>query len=112
MNAERVAELRELCEKATVGHWNVSGQSSYIYGEFAIGYKIAQLSLSTGGCVHNPNAENDAAFIAAARTALPGLLDEVERLRKIAIEMLDAAYNNLSCEYYEEVKRKLYDDQR
>ncbi len=40
---------------------------------------------------NGPNSENNAKFIAAARKAMPELLDEVEKLRK----MLDLELPNL-----------------
>ena len=85
MNAERIAELRELSEKATAGPWKFQysplDKVNVIYAESYIGLI---------------RDKDDAAFIAAARTALPESLDEVERLtakiEKIRFEIAGAQF--------------------
>jgi hypothetical protein len=100
---EQLAEWRELCEKATEGPWAWEA-----IGEMVNGYVLGLACDENGELVEgyiedDPDAitdpiirrsmigEHEAAtcnygdpeFIAAARTALPALLDEVERLRSL-----------------------------
>lgn len=76
MTAVELKELRALCEAATKGEWfaddHDSDGNAHVWG-----------SDGDGICkTNNPtDADANAAFIAAARTAVPALLDEVERLR-------------------------------
>ena len=79
LSDERIAEIRERCDKATPGPWSVDEESGdvwvpSIWRSVAI---IEDLDLP----LVNPAA--DRAFIAAARTDMPDLLDEVERLRRL-----------------------------
>ena len=85
MNDERLAELRALADAATPGPWN---------------HDSLWLPNSILGPVHQPDDSDtteevllfadpdfghkpqDLAFIAASRTAIPELLDEIERLRE------------------------------
>jgi hypothetical protein len=69
LTAERVAELRALCEAATPGPWEHDGSRCVYVPEE---YSRRPLVVAEW----KPNA----ALIAAARNALPDLLDEVERL--------------------------------
>ena len=78
LSDERIAEIRERCDKATPGPWSVDEESGdvwvpSIWRSVAI---IEDLDLP----LVNPAA--DRAFIAAARQDVPDLLAEVERLRK------------------------------
>jgi hypothetical protein len=74
MTHEQLQILRALCEKATPGPWEYHKSES---GDGVLcprgGYVVE---------VGHGTTNNDAAFIAAARDALPALLDEVERLRE------------------------------
>jgi hypothetical protein len=83
-----VEQLRELCDKATPGPWTVVTHD----GRKNIGIDSAEVSaMDHGGVVANlhitawkqekRDARPTAAFIAAARTALPACLDEIEELR-------------------------------
>lgn len=77
MNTEERKRLRELCDKATPGPWrkvvcNKEDGWSCVMGE----HEAVTDGVQTG----EMNGDN-ADFIAAARNALPELLDEVERLR-------------------------------
>ena len=71
LSAERLADLRRLVEAATPGPWTV------YEGKYAAhvnpGFDVS-IDCNTGA---------NAALVVAARTALPELLDEVERLRSI-----------------------------
>lgn len=88
MTPEELSRLRELCEKATPGPWEAHVATRFKgieqergvigpNGENVICWVVDEFEQST---------ENDE-FIAAARTALPQLLDEVDQLR----EVLDSA---------------------
>lgn len=92
---KQLAEWRRLAEAATPGPWerrrnrhpNTNGTSwGWVEGT---GF--------TWDCSHVAGAERDAAFISAARTAVPALLDEVERLRVSARFLGDEA-NRLKAE--------------
>lgn len=77
MNHERIAELRRLAEAATKGPWTAKEPA------FAPGIKARVFGPTYKGKFEGQEtmAVPDADFIAAARNALPELLDEVERLR-------------------------------
>lgn len=79
------AALRKLCEKATPPPWKaIRGKP-----ESGEGY-ICDLLNGTVVIVEDVDTlsddESDAALIAAARTALPKLLDRVEKLERVATE--------------------------
>ena len=68
------AALRELCENATKGAW---------YAWKSCNPGCDDVFTTSRGLYIAINVDKpDAAFIAAARTALPGALDEIDRLRK------------------------------
>ena len=75
MTDERLAELRALADAATPGIWDFTSHNvpgtyrAHILGEPPV------LIISMA------RRDEDLAFIAASRTAIPELLDEVERLR-------------------------------
>lgn len=68
IDADEIARLRDLCERATDGPWEYAGYGLVMSKE----YDAKVCHQATRG---------DAEFIAAARDALPKLLDEVERLQ-------------------------------
>jgi hypothetical protein len=70
------AALRELCERATPGPWE--------YGIDPCHFDSPEVR-NNRWAIYVPTDE-DAAFIAAARTALPELLDRVEKLENVAEE--------------------------
>lgn len=75
MTPDRIAELRALCDAATKGPWRHSSEGA---GWAVLGPEWEHL-------VQLGELDTDldlAVFIAAARTALPEALDEIERLRK------------------------------
>jgi hypothetical protein len=87
-----VQRLRELCEKAEPGPWTVVTHD----GRKNIGIDSAEVSaMDHGGVVANlhitawkqdkRDARPSAAFIAAARTAIPACLDEIEDLLRLLI---------------------------
>lgn len=94
LTAEDIKAARELVEKATRGPWFVQEQRHYadptrsrlnvMYTatdahNLGAKFSLARVELFGSG---NGNDEGNAAFIAAARTLVPALLDEVERLTK------------------------------
>jgi hypothetical protein len=74
MTSEEIARLRTLAEKAWPGPWITRDEQDSFWGFMIDGPADA------GTCATACTAA-DAAFISAARTALPALLDEVARLR-------------------------------
>ena len=67
----QLAEWRDITDAATPGPWRV------YYG----GDGLPRVSTPKGPVVSSPTRVADATFIAAARTDIPRLLGEVERLR-------------------------------
>lgn len=73
MTEQRIKELRELCEAATPGPWarNEQGEEEYDdIGSAQNGHHVAYVG----------STDANAKFIMEARTAVPELLDENERL--------------------------------
>jgi hypothetical protein len=91
---ERIAELRALWQMATRCPWIVTGSAAReIRGPFGHRVTITEYA-------------SDAAFIAAASTALPEALDEIERLRGEAAHHAEAMRNGgVSLAWAEEQKR-------
>ena len=73
------AQLRELCEKATQGPW-VDRRRAERAEVWSMGPDIDPYD---EGLVCDYIKADDAAFIAAARTAVPALLDENDALRAL-----------------------------
>ena len=87
MTPERLAELTRICDAATPGPWveHCDGIETTDPGSLDITakrgpYKGAVVVTDSG--VYPPH-EDDAAFICAARTAMPELLAEVGRLQSM-----------------------------
>ena len=86
MTPEELTRLRELERAATASPWSTDdhvvrpGDSPGQWHIYESGEDDPPLFSSGLG------TKEDAAFIAAARNALPGLLDELERLWKLAEE--------------------------
>ena len=88
MTAVKLLELRALADAATPGPWFVQADGSVlgIFGPKMAAYndepeqewREVQIVETDGG--HYPPRWNDAAFMAAARSAVPALLDRVEEL--------------------------------
>lgn len=112
MTEDELKHARELCAAATSGPWRADGCG---YGDFkpdracAIrraredaepGYWGIVYDTSRDDCTHMMKAA-DAAFIAAARTLLPKALDEIERLRKLAVQAPKVACKH--CPFYRHV---------
>lgn len=84
--AEFIAEIAALAEKATPGPWTTSLSSCSIHGDCEDGEwsKVAQSAhpKSPPWSAHYKIWTGDAAFISASRTAIPRLLAIIERLEK------------------------------
>jgi len=77
--------LRELLAKATEGPWDAQD----MYG-LVMPSKIDGFVFPERRAEHQAQIDADAELIVAARNALPGLLDELDRLRNV-VRVLDAA---------------------
>lgn len=78
LTKEQLDELQRLEAEATEGPWRPTRGTTVSYVCGAKGSGTGQLAkLYLGGC-----GKEDAAFIAAARNALPALLDELRSARK------------------------------
>ncbi len=82
----RIAELRALAEKATLGPWRqhlvddttiIDATGEFVASTFPEGGMDDDIDYATD----TEQREHSAAFIAAARTELPAALDDIERLR-------------------------------
>jgi hypothetical protein len=85
MTADELKRLRELCDAATPGPWQNDnpGISRHWSVDDACQESVIELrgASSWSGCDHRLFCKSaDGDLIATARTALPALLDEVERL--------------------------------
>ncbi len=90
-----ITALRELLKKATPGPWHrlgVSGPRGFV-----------AVSESAESAVSLSERQADTDIIVAAVNALPGLLDELERLRSAGEAMLDTLFFVASCT--DEMKR-------
>jgi hypothetical protein len=93
---ERIKKLRALAEAATRGPWHMRSGEDVAYVDVIPGEAgICELPFYAIE-EERGEAEADARFIAAARTALPEALDEIEKLRglleeTVASVVLDAA---------------------
>ena len=75
MTDKRLAELRALSEAATPGPWAVDIQTPDLAANIGNAEKGVCAVTKEGG-------HGDIAFIAASRTAIPELLDEIQELRE------------------------------
>lgn len=109
MTSEELAAIKALADGATPGPWEYDADCGYveIHGsgvEFKPDWTRSVHNLTVRPLllarVHNNATEGndgigyDGAFIAAARTAVPALLAEVERLRALVREAWMEALNN------------------
>ena len=91
---DEIKAARALCEAATPGPWTAR------FDEYVIGDNVsARVSIRNDDgawvdserTIVNESMRGDAAFIAAARTLVPRLLDEDERLKAALAEAVDIA---------------------
>ena len=77
--------LKRLCEKATAGDWIIGSQGDRIWGPMGSDGEV-RLSICLAG---SRSSVQDISFIAAARTAMPALITEVERLRADRLVLIE-----------------------
>ncbi len=76
MSPEEIENALKLCDQATAAPWSHSPYSVKDANENYLA------NVNDSEYVENPNAINDAAFIAAAREGWPKALNEITRLKK------------------------------
>src|SRR5262245_45697328 len=82
---DELAQARALCDAATPGPWRPCGANN---DRCVCGLVWANEHVPLQGEDEQPNpTPDDVAFIAASRSLLPRLLDEVMRLRKLVVEL-------------------------
>lgn len=76
MTPEEITKLRDQCNAATAGPWEANGTGAYVAMMSIVNDKIVKYvsAPQAGMCL----SETDIAFIAAAREAVPKLLDALE----------------------------------
>lgn len=82
MTPAEIAQLRALAEAATCGPWEAGPEGGSVLSP--------NMGPMHGRLVAGQTYPKDAAFIAACRTAVPALLDEVERLTVEVVDTLAA----------------------
>jgi len=93
--AERSKQLRALCKAATPGDWKALGQYTVetMHGADVIPNRVRAIFIGDEqgrrhtryvAVCESQNADNDAKFIAEARSAIPELIDEIDQRRKEA----------------------------
>lgn len=92
---EQLAEILEICHKATEGPWETAGRNS----EYIINKNNFNVCLT--------RRSQDARFIALARTALPQLAEEVIKLRAVA-EVIELEKENAKLRAVAEVAKHFY----
>jgi len=97
MTPADLAKLKALCDAASPSPWIIipreKAQSQWIVGD-AEGGSIADCE-PVGPWISRQEADANAAFIAAARTAVPQLFAEVERLAKTAADNFADAFAHI-----------------
>jgi hypothetical protein len=84
MTKAEIQRLRKLCHAATCGPWDRASRGPINLIVDPDGLVVIGTVATIADCTESPDAHREAnvAFIAAARTALPVALDEIERLKK------------------------------
>jgi regulator of replication initiation timing len=80
MDEKRIAELRGLCERATAGPWALTGSRSQLIESRPMAEMANPRDMRTIICDVWSRIKENSKFIIAARTALPELLDDNDRL--------------------------------
>lgn len=78
MTKDELQTLRGLCERAVSGPWHTQPDGAGMTEVYSDKLQRDGLDIGVAGDLR----EHDAAFIAAARTALPALIDRVEELER------------------------------
>lgn len=83
---EQLAEILEICNKATKGPWAITQPGINDKSVYIVQDKYLKDDYRQGVCklVHKPKIEEDAQFIALARTALPQLAEDYRKLLAVA----------------------------
>lgn len=92
MTPSRLSELKELAEKATAGPWKWWTSNSWRRlkrDSLGITQNVLEPYVCRDGHPDLSISEEDMDFIAAARTAVPELVAEVERLTGLLSEAID-----------------------
>lgn len=88
MTEEKIAELRKLCDEATQEPWNahdcyIPNNSEMTLDRYKCSRTLTSFNYHVIADVWGADRmQANIDFIAAARTAIPELLDEIERLKK------------------------------
>ena len=85
INTDELKRLRDLCDVATPGPWYSVQYANYwdVQTDDECGSKTVNDEVNVGlEALHNNN------LMAESRTAIPALLDEIERLKKLATRLL------------------------
>ena len=77
MTKEKIAELRELCDRADLAPWVIEHVTDQV-ASWSLDWRIDGCGGSVAYCFDRADAE----FIAASRKVVWDLLDEVERLHQ------------------------------
>lgn len=85
---ERIAELRAVCADATPGPWLLEDNGT-------LGGLLVR---PPAGRPHRHDHGEDAEFVATARTALPELLAEIERMRPVYLAAIEWRRNDTGAE--------------
>lgn len=85
---EYLAELHKLANAATMGPWDIISRLNNEH--YLVGVLLAVAEVSK---------ERNAKFIAASRTAIPALLDHIEKLEKMMPHTLDTCKHGDTTSY-------------
>jgi hypothetical protein len=87
MTDDRLAELERLCAAATPGPWEVDADRRLALGVASVRCVHGTRPTVAHVDAHLREMDEAAAFVAAARTAVPELIAEVRRLRAEAADL-------------------------
>lgn len=113
---EKIAELRKLDQEATGAPWTAEGSGGINMSGLRDGYRVMHgpvcVCRTAVGAGPGPEQKrDDFALIAAARNALPDLLDEIEWLRADR-SIRDAGADGRRIQRLKEENAKLFDELR
>jgi hypothetical protein len=94
MTAAELERLKAKCEAATPGPWE--------YWAEMCGWRIKTADRELTGIQINPHFAHNMQFVTAARTAVPALIAEVERLQE-RVEGLESEVGALEDQRYDEM---------
>ena len=92
LTEERLKQIEERAAKATPGPWRFERDFTEEVGSWEIRTCVEELDdpfLPVACAGHCEDDTSDAAFIAAARTDVPDLVAEVQKLHSVLTELLD-----------------------